>query len=259
MKRRLARARGFSQRRLTAGGISLPLAQPPCAVPHASANCIGVTIETAVGRVAPSGRIVTLCNTALIPFKTIVATTFIVGVLAVGLGFGLQHPRQATPTIGPAKVDKQYVLSELPADPLPAGAIARIGTSRFRHDDWLHQAIWSPDGKYIASTAGKSFIIWEADTGREVHRQELKDSEFSDPTGMKREWPSFVESLEWSADGNSFLTMFNGLAQHWSWIVSHESSHSFRPMAKDLIRRWSPLDLLPEGHRSSRHQRSPQE
>src|SRR5205807_3062338 len=95
--------------------------------------------------------------------------------------------------------------------------VARIGTTRFRHDEWLYRASWSPDGKYIASSSGKTFIVWEANTGREVCREVLKDSDFPPADGKTREWPGFVEALEWSPDGGSILTVFNGSAQRWSW------------------------------------------
>ena len=59
-------------------------------------------------------------------------------------------------------------------DPLPEGAIARLGTLRFKHapelDLPIAAASFSADGKMIVSRAGVegSIRLWDADTGREI-------------------------------------------------------------------------------------------
>lgn len=62
-------------------------------------------------------------------------------------------------------------------DPLPAGAVARLGSIRFLHGDWIHSLAFSPDGKTLVSGSGESFFrIWDTATGREVRRFHVKDS-----------------------------------------------------------------------------------
>src|SRR5262249_42739972 len=55
-------------------------------------------------------------------------------------------------------------------DPLPNGAISRMGTVRFRHGGRITQIAFSPDGKtvYSASPDDKVVRAWETASGREL-------------------------------------------------------------------------------------------
>ncbi|MFO0801811.1 MAG: hypothetical protein U0791_01625 [Gemmataceae bacterium] len=54
--------------------------------------------------------------------------------------------------------------------PLPRGAIARIGSSRFRAGDEIEKLLHSPDGKHLVAGTRSACHIWEATTGRHVLR-----------------------------------------------------------------------------------------
>jgi WD40 repeat protein len=72
------------------------------------------------------------------------------------------------PAAAPAHTDRY-------GDPLPDGAVARLGTLRFRHGWRIHKAFFSPDGRRFA-TAGdgrRSICLWDAETGRELSRGPL--------------------------------------------------------------------------------------
>src|SRR5207249_1513684 len=61
-------------------------------------------------------------------------------------------------------------------DPLPAGAIARLGTLRFRNAEGFylmpgHSSVaWTPDGRFIVSGGAGPAVIWDAETGKEIRR-----------------------------------------------------------------------------------------
>jgi WD40 repeat protein len=85
-------------------------------------------------------------------------------VVTVGLalpGWGQAPPKEPQPA--KARVD-------LHGDPLPEGAVARLGTSRFRHSGAVHAVAFSADGKLLAASSDdpNMVVIWDRATGRKV-------------------------------------------------------------------------------------------
>src|SRR5262249_48211744 len=65
---------------------------------------------------------------------------------------------------------------DLAGDPLPAGAVARIGTTRYRVRGWHQQVFFSPDGKTVVAKGEQHALkFMDAETGKELG--ELKESE----------------------------------------------------------------------------------
>jgi WD40 repeat protein/beta-lactamase regulating signal transducer with metallopeptidase domain len=59
-------------------------------------------------------------------------------------------------------------------DPLPDGALARMGTVRLRHGDMVRHLVFSPDGRLVGSWGeDQAFCVWEAASGRLLHRHQF--------------------------------------------------------------------------------------
>jgi WD40 repeat protein len=69
----------------------------------------------------------------------------------------------------PAADEKPTTRTDAYSDPLPPGALARLGTARFRHDGLVRTVTFTPDSESIVSTSGDlvgDICVWEAATGR---------------------------------------------------------------------------------------------
>lgn len=100
-------------------------------------------------------------------------------------------------------------------DPLPKGAIARLGSIRFKHDTLdVRSVAFSPDGKLIASGGGDCTVrIWETSTGKPVavlrgHEFSVRKRRYATPTKeivreykVLRDYQGRVTGLDFSPDG----------------------------------------------------------
>jgi RNA polymerase sigma factor (sigma-70 family) len=185
LKGRLLRGRALLRKRLEERGVALSDVALSVALSEASraavpAGLIGTTVQ-GVARKVVSARVAALAGTAARALagwklKLAVCAVFVAGVG----GFGTVAVAPAgksgdAPSVPPAllhlqKVQAQAALDAF-GDPLPASAVARIGTVRWRHAEPVHFLGMSADGKRVISAADDRYIrVWDFETGKELQR-----------------------------------------------------------------------------------------
>jgi WD40 repeat protein len=87
-------------------------------------------------------------------------------------------------------------------DPLPHGAVARLGTLRWRHDGFVHHLVFSPDDKTLAA-GGSETILYGTTTGKEIRRLQVS------PHGK---WGN---ALWFSPDGKTLVVAGNKEVSFW--------------------------------------------
>jgi WD40 repeat protein len=199
VKSRLEEGRQWLRRRLNRRGLTLstsltaaflaegaaPAAAPALvlaatvkgALPSATGKVVGGTRSANVAALADAA-----CKAlAVTKVKTAAILLIGLGVLAAGAGIVAQamvRPRAAQAVAESAERSKAEQVPDVPrvrrdwdGEPLPDEAIARLGTTRFRHGGDIMSLQFTPDGKWLISCGIRTGArIWEAATGKEIQR-----------------------------------------------------------------------------------------
>src|SRR5262249_48863395 len=115
--------------------------------------------------------------------------------------------RGEPPTAGPP-----LIRGDRYGDPLPEGAIARLGTLRLRHSGEVNSVAFSPDGKLVASAATGNVSRWDRRTGQEVNRFKGKIQ---------------GDVVTFSPDGRTLFCANRGPIQHWD-VASGRLIHELK-------------------------------
>jgi RNA polymerase sigma factor (sigma-70 family) len=189
LKSRLARGRQLLRARLRQRGLALPAAVlsvvlaegagaagPSAGLLHGivqAATLFAAGAETAgVVSGSASALATRMLQTMLISKLTMTALAVLaLGLLGLGAGTLLPPTAEARPPDAPLARAEKPARTDLHDDPLPAGALARMGTVRGRHPMGINFLAFAPDGKTVVSFSQDLVLrVWDSATGREVRR-----------------------------------------------------------------------------------------
>jgi RNA polymerase sigma factor (sigma-70 family) len=163
---------------LAAEGVAMPVPLVVTTVRSAVRFAAGASVlSTRAAALAEEGSRAML----IMKGKAGVSLLLALVVLAAGATFAALGPAKATREESPAKsvtqvsakpeaADEHKPAADRYGDPLPRGALKRLGTTRFRPGDRVNGAAFSPDGKTLALASDWVLGLWDVATGREVRR-----------------------------------------------------------------------------------------
>jgi WD40 repeat protein len=135
-------------------------------------------------------------------------------------------------------------------DALPSGAVARLGTVRWRHGEGAIFVAFLPDGKLLLSVGRDGTVReWEVATGKELRRFALpgRFPSYMEETHLFGEWvifdtPVYARAIRLSANGK-VLAFTNGLTIHLWDVSAGKELHRIKPPRPS--RRFKPMAQVP--------------
>src|SRR5262245_39627114 len=97
-----------------------------------------------------------------------VALLALLACLALPLLTSAEDKLPDPPSKQAPKFDKPRL--DLYGEPLPPGALARLGTIRFRSEGENFLLRFAPDGKTLTSVGTDALHVWDVGTGKEIRR-----------------------------------------------------------------------------------------
>jgi WD40 repeat protein len=91
-------------------------------------------------------------------------------VLAIGSALFAQNQTDGQEEIKPKPTPEKRVRTDLHGDPLPRGAVTRLGTLRFRAPAEIVALAYAPDGKTIAVSSYAGLFLFDAASGKRLRR-----------------------------------------------------------------------------------------
>ncbi len=173
-------------------GLPAPLANATVRIAMAASSATTATIPPAVASLTRE-----VMGFAPLLWRTALSVAAL--ILGIGtIGMAVLAPQDGARPTGPAAPPRSNP-EAAPDAPLPAGALLRLGTSRFRAPSGVAEMALSPDEKTLV-TMGDQLIAWDAATGRERWRASAKDYGYRPPGASYG-----VRALAFAPDGSRFF------------------------------------------------------
>jgi RNA polymerase sigma factor (sigma-70 family) len=260
VRSRLARGRELLRKELAARGVPLSVgafatflaaSAAPAALPAAVLRTtVTASLQAAMGEAVAnivSPRIAALVEGAskamvMTKGKAILALVVVLGMAAAGAGIcarqtlsgrnvaAEQEPGAKAQARDSDPKAEERTGTDPHGDPLPPGAVARLGTMRFRQGDLVMAVAYSPDGKVVASRDRfGTLYLWEAGTGKLLRRTKLPCAELSE--------------IAFFADGRSLAVVegWDGSVHLWDFASGREPV----PTVKRVPRTFRDTNRLP--------------
>jgi RNA polymerase sigma factor (sigma-70 family) len=240
---RLERGRRWLQRRLEARGLpAVALTLGAGTLPAVSAELRERTVS-AVSGMGPRPAALTVWGT-LAPTRRVFLTGC-VAVVAIGIGLGAvldsaDPPKDPSPAVPSAPTDGNSQVPSSPrdvlGDPLPKGALARLGTTRFLQ--YSRDVMISPDGKLLAvsDVAGESLTLMDAVTGQVLRHQALIGVG-GDYTFPGKEGGFTTPGIFWRPDGRgvALVGQYPWDKYLWDFTDPKDVPPTFEPRSNDVL------------------------
>jgi RNA polymerase sigma factor (sigma-70 family) len=207
LKRRLEAGRERLRVRLTRRGVTLGAGLFVASLTSsASATAVPLTLrsatvrgafqflsrETATVAATPAALLAKGAMQSMLMAKLKLGALLVLALscAATAAGVAIPHalqekqPEKTVEATAPSRPpEEKQVRKDRHGDPLPPGAIARLGTVRLRHQDMVRSMVFSRDGKSaIVSDTHGNIVVWDVATGREVRRIQRGPALSSDNT-----------------------------------------------------------------------------
>ncbi|HEV3238601.1 MAG TPA: sigma-70 family RNA polymerase sigma factor, partial [Gemmataceae bacterium] len=183
---RLNRARAKLRNRLAKRGLALSLGLITLRFPSAlRATTVRLALSSGAAAPASVALLTDHALRSLVPYSLKLALAGVLSACLVVAAVG-----QAALRV-PVNDDKQPSASPVPEpnretfvvkkddEPLPKEALARVGSTRFRHADGILSVAYSPDSKLLASASQDGTArVWDADSGKLKLKVPLEGIEF---------------------------------------------------------------------------------